>query len=86
MLFSANILTVKGAGRYYPTLSYAICKCDKSCEKCMIKDENSQDVKNVVNYHVAQSSLIKKTVQTFDINKSDPDVAVFINNIKDLKL
>ena len=49
-------------------------------------DENSQDVKNVVNYHVAQSSLIKKTVQTFDINKSDPDVAVFINNIKDLKL
>ena len=40
MLFSANILTVKGAGRYYPTLSYAICKCDKSCEKCMVKDEN----------------------------------------------
>lgn len=47
MLFSSNILSVKGAGRYYPTLSYAICKCDKSCEKCMIKDENSQDESNV---------------------------------------
>ena len=47
MLFSSNILSVKGAGRYYPTLSYAICKCDKSCEKCMIKDENSQDESEV---------------------------------------
>jgi uncharacterized protein YfbU (UPF0304 family) len=47
---------------------------------------DSQDVKDIMNYYSIRKDATKKAALNFATHKSDPDVAVLINNIKDLKL
>ena len=46
---------------------------------------DSQEVIGIMNYHnVRNETISKKNSSNFATNKSDHDVSVFINNIKDL--
>lgn len=47
---------------------------------------DSQDIKDIVNYYSVRKDVTKKAALNFATHKSDPDVAVLINNIRDLKL
>ena len=47
---------------------------------------DSQDIKDILNYYGVRKDVTKKAVLNFATHKSDPDVAVLINNIKDLSL
>jgi len=47
---------------------------------------DSQDIKDIVNYYSIRKDVTKKAALNFATHKSDPDVAVLINNIRDLKL
>lgn len=47
---------------------------------------DSQDVKDIINYYGVRKDTTKKAALNFAIHKSDPDVAVLINNIKNLTL
>jgi hypothetical protein len=56
-----------------------------------VVDENlpgadSQDVIDIINYYSVRKDVTKKAALNFATHKSDPDVAVLINNIRDLKL
>ena len=56
-----------------------------------VTDENlpgsdSQDVVDIINYYSVRKDVTKKAALNFATHKSDPDVAVLINNIRDLKL
>ena len=47
---------------------------------------DSQDIKDIINYYSVRKDVTKKGALNFATHKSDPDVAVLINNIRDLKL
>lgn len=47
---------------------------------------DSQDIKDILNYYNVRKDVTKKVSQNFATHKSDPDVSVFINNIKNLTL
>lgn len=48
---------------------------------------SSQEVKDIINYHnVRQDGTQKRTSMNFATHKSDPEVSVFINNIKDITI
>lgn len=49
-------------------------------------DAESQEVKDVMEYHVLRRDTIKTNSFNFATHKSDPDVASFINNIKTFSL
>jgi len=56
-----------------------------------VTDENlpssdSQDIIDIINYYNVRKDVTKKAALNFATHKSDPDVAVLINNIRDLKL
>lgn len=48
--------------------------------------QDSQDIKDIVNYYSVRKDVTKKAALNFATHKSDPDVAVLINNIRDLTL
>jgi hypothetical protein len=47
---------------------------------------DSQDIIDIINYYSVRKDVTKKAALNFATHKSDPDVAVLINNIRDLKL
>lgn len=47
---------------------------------------DSQDIKDILNYYSVRKDVTKRTSSNFATHKSDPDVSVFINNIKNLTL
>jgi len=47
---------------------------------------DSQDIKDILNYYNVRKDVTKKASLNFATHKSDPDVSVFINNIKNLTL
>ncbi len=47
---------------------------------------DSQDVKDILNYYGVRKDVTKKAALNFATHKSDPDVAVLINNIRELTL
>lgn len=51
-----------------------------------LQGPDSQDIKDIINYYSVRKDVTKKAALNFATHKSDPDVAVLINNIRDLKL
>ena len=52
-----------------------------------LPSSSSQEIKDIIAYHnVRQDGSQKRTSMNFATHKSDPDVSVFINNIKDITL
>lgn len=49
-------------------------------------DVESQEVKDVMEYHILRRDTIKTNTFNFATHKSDPDVASFINNIKNFTI
>lgn len=47
---------------------------------------DSQDITDIISYYNVRKDVTKKAALNFATHKSDPDVAVLINNIRDLKL
>lgn len=47
---------------------------------------DSQTVKDIVSYYSVRKDVTKKAALNFATHKSDPDVAVLINNIRDFTL
>jgi uncharacterized protein YfbU (UPF0304 family) len=47
---------------------------------------DSQDVKDIMNFYSIKKDNSKRSSPNFNSHNSDPDVAVLINNIKNLKL
>ena len=51
-----------------------------------LPDDTSQTIKDIVTYHSVKKEASNKKIPSFIKNKSDNDVAEFINNIKTLSL
>lgn len=49
-----------------------------------LPSSDSQDIKDILNYYNNRRDIAKKKALNFNTYKSDPDVAVLINNIIDL--
>lgn len=47
---------------------------------------DSQDIKDIVNYYSVRKDTTKRAALNFATHKSDPDVAILINNIRDLNI
>lgn len=50
-----------------------------------LPSSDSQDVKDIMNYYSIKKDSSKRPSPNFNSHKSDPDVTILINNIKNLK-